>query len=57
MSATTKRWQDKGWTYYGSENTDVARTFRRIRKQLKEAEAAKKPASNVKPMPAKKGTK
>ena len=55
MTATTKRWQDKGWTYYPANDTDVSRTFRRIRKQMKEAEAAKKPQPKVTPI--KKGAK
>jgi hypothetical protein len=51
MSANTKRWQDKSWRYYPSEDTDVSRTFRRIRQQMKEA--AKAPPANVKPIKSK----
>lgn len=40
---------DKGWRYYSAADTDVARTFQRIRKQMKE-EAAK--PANVKPIRA-----
>jgi hypothetical protein len=43
---TAKRWKDKTWRYYPAESTDVARTFARIRRQLKEA--AKAPPPNVK---------
>jgi hypothetical protein len=41
---------DKGFRYYPSSDTDVARTFARVRRQMKEAEKAKLPAANVKPL-------
>lgn len=53
---TLKRWKTKEWTYYPANDTDISRTFRRIRREQKEAEAAKKPASNVKAL-TKKGAK
>ena len=56
MTATAKRWKDKEWRYVRSEATDLHATFRRIRRQMKEAEAAKKPPTNVKALP-KKGEK
>lgn len=51
-----KLWQDKTWKYVPSESTDLHALFKRIRKQIKEAEAAKKPASKVTALP-KKGAK
>jgi hypothetical protein len=39
--AHRKRLLDKTFRYVKSSETDVARTFARIRKQIKEAEAAK----------------
>jgi hypothetical protein len=50
MTATAKRWKDKEWRYVRSEATDLHATFRRIRRQMKEAEAAKKPAAKVTPL-------
>lgn len=46
----------KEWKYTPHDATDLHSLFRRIRRQIKEAEAAKKPASNVKALP-KKGAK
>lgn len=41
---------EPGFRYYGSADTDAARTWARVRREMKQAEAAKKPASNVKPL-------
>lgn len=43
MSTDPKRARcfDKDWKYVPRESTDVAKTFARIRRQQKEAEAAK----------------
>lgn len=41
---------DPDFKYVPASRTSVAATFARIRRQMKEAEAAKKPASNVKPL-------
>lgn len=54
MTAQTKRWMDKSWRYYPASDTDVSRTFRRVRQQMKEA--AKAPPPNVKQL-KKKETK
>lgn len=44
------RLYEKGWRYYPASDTNVARTFARIRRQQREAaEAAKQPV-NVKPI-------
>lgn len=48
---------DPGFRYVPASRTNVAATFARIRRQQKESEAAKKPASNVKALPPKKGSK
>lgn len=48
---------DPTFRYYPAADTDVSRTFKRIRAQMKATEAAKKPASNVKAMPPKKAAK
>ena len=53
---TEKRWKDKSWRYFKADETNIERTFQRIRRQQKEAEAEKKPPANVKTLP-KKGTK
>lgn len=47
-----KRLLDKTFRYVKAGDTDVAATFRRIRKQLKEQaeQEAAKPAENVKPL-------
>jgi hypothetical protein len=47
---------DPNFRYVRSEATDIRKTFARVRRQMKEAEAAKKPPANVKTLP-KKGEK
>lgn len=45
---------DPTFRYYPAADTDVARTFARVRREMKAAEAAKtKPAGNVKALPKK----
>lgn len=48
---------DKDFRYVPASRTNVAETFKRIRRQLKEAEAAKKSGAKVTPIAPKKGTK
>lgn len=46
---------DPAFRYYSAADTDVSRTFARVRREMKAAEAAKaKPAGNVKALPPKK---
>lgn len=47
---------DPKFRYVPAGETDVAKTFARIRKQMKEAEAAKKSGAKVTALP-KKGSK
>ena len=42
-------YSDPDWKYTRSESTDIRRLFAKIKRQQKEAEAAKK-AQNVRPM-------
>ena len=42
---------DKGWKYVPSGETDISRTFRRVKREL--AEAAKAKPANVKALPKK----
>lgn len=44
---------DPKFKYVPAAETNLHATFRRIRRELKEAEAAKKPPANVKPLKAK----
>jgi hypothetical protein len=46
---TKARCWDKDWRYVPKDATDVAKTFARIRRQMKEDQAVKKSA-NVKPI-------
>lgn len=41
---------DPGFKYVSASKTNLRATFARIRREIKEAEAAKKPAANVKPL-------
>ena len=45
-----KRLLEKTFKYVRASDTDVARTFARIRRQQKEAQAAAAQAANVKPI-------
>jgi hypothetical protein len=52
--ATKKRWKDPTWKYVPREATDIRKTFARVKRQQKEAEAVK--AAKVTPIKT-KGTK
>lgn len=44
---------DPGFKYTPAASTDIARTFARIRREMKQTEATKPPATNVKALPKK----
>jgi hypothetical protein len=44
---------DPDFKYIPASRTNLHDTFKRIRRQMKEAEAAKKPPANVKTLPKK----
>lgn len=46
---------DPEFRYVPASRTDLHATFKRIRREMKEAEAAKKPPANVKTLPKKAG--
>lgn len=48
--AKKPRYKDKSWKYY--LDTDVERTFRRVRKEIKEREAAAAATATAVPKPS-----
>lgn len=46
---------DPSFKYVPAASTNLHATFARVRREMKQAEAAKKPASNVKPLKKEKG--